>query len=515
VKKRLMARASIVFVPLLGITAIALASAAVPVRAPVRPISRDGHVRHATSSTAYGGGATLPAIAYVGVSQATTTNPATDPDPDSVFGYFLSLYGGGFQYCQTGSGYGKKVLDGAEPASAGPNGPCAALGSSASGFGIPSSVQDFADFAGSDAPESSSDYQSFITDAGTASNYIFGRGEPVQVPYIIGAVALLYNNSDLTSSEPQVSLSLKTLCQIADGQITNWDQIPQDPAEPAGAHYGIKKLKWVYRADSSGTTFSFANYVSKSCTGAGQTYGLNQVYDINNNNVSGGSTTGVLPLPLPNGGTNANFLAGNGNPGVVDCIEGTGSCTEPGGVASTGGDGSIGYVEAANAMAAGVLNAPTVNFAELYITKKKVGHNYSPIADLPAAAHSLANSGLLTDMVVGPFVNNGRPSPLLEAPPVTPPAPGCLGIYNPDSYAKVKDGYPILAVTNLEFASTGNGSKASGLQTLAKFADSESHYGSGKITTVDPASASAGTTGFSGPNFNAGKIARLASCIGT
>jgi phosphate transport system substrate-binding protein len=471
-----------------GSGALAIAASTIALAAPTRsgPVQRPGTSRsqsvrtNAVTHTFYGGGATLPAIAYVGVSQATTTNPATAPDPNSVFGFFEAHHtSDGFSYCQTGSGYGRKVIDGAALA----NGACAALGATPTGFGSPNQ---FGDFAGSDAPLAQSDYSTFTTNAATTGSSVFGRGEFVQVPYIAGAVAVMYNNPDVSG---QLLLSPTALCKIADGQITNWNQLPESASNPSGPHFPSRTLNFVYRTDSSGTTFSFSNYVSaitvggkpRVCTGAGQTYGLNSVYDPGNTTVSPAPTFGVLPTTLPAGASNAHFLGGNGNPGVVECIQGTAQCYSAGVQNANGGAGSIGYVEAANALAS---VGGSINFADLYISSTMT---VDPIKDLPQSAGLVKIVKL--DQVVGASVANGRPGPL-GGPDIVAlsPAPikaNCVGIVDPQSYEDPGSGYPIIAVTNLEFSSAGN-ADATDLSVLGKQANIFTNFAAGKITSVDP-----------------------------
>lgn len=508
-----------------GTGVAAIAAGAIAVGAPPThpgPVSRPGQhssaARSKQTTTFYGGGATLPAIAYVGASQATTVNPATDPSAGSIFGYFESVHAGtGFSYCQTGSGYGRKVIEGVDAA----NNPCAALGASPTGFG---GANAYADFAGSDAPLAQSDYSTFATDAGTSGNPIFGRGEYVQVPYIAGAVAIMYNNPDITGQQLEITPTM--ICKIADGQVTNWNAVPQNPADPSGPKWPSRPLLWTYRADSSGTTFSMSNYLSsvtsagarKVCTGAGQTYGLNSVYDSGNNNISGGSPTQVLPSPLPAGATNANFQAGSGNPGVVACIlGGTDVCYQGGALTGSGGAGSIGYAEASNALSS-VNGSAGVDFAKVYVTSSRI---VDPIADLPHAANTVTT--LILDSAVDASVNNGRPGtsggPDYAALTGVTTA-GCVGLVDPQSYEDPSTGYPIMAVTNLEFSSAGNSTKHTDLQLLAKIANDSANFGTGKITGVDKYSGSAGTgtTGYSTirlPTAGSTSPRTIANCIGS
>jgi phosphate transport system substrate-binding protein len=498
--------------PLLGCAAIAMSSAAFAAST-VNGIAHRSAVpvrahRFATSVTLYGGGATLPAYAYEG-TQAFTTNPGTSPfAAGTVFGQLLkkSDKGDAIQYCQTGSGYGKGVLNGLNPAT----GACAALGASPTGFGVPSAAQNYADFSGSDSPVSQSDYSALMTGP------LSGRGEFVQVPYIAGSVAIFYNNSSLDGSS-QLELTPQTLCKIADGQITNWDQIPVNPASPSGATYPAKNLTWVYRYDGSGTTFSFGNYLSALNVSGGapshctkiQNYGLSQVYDPLNNSKGSSGGYGVLPS---NATEKSNYLAGSGNPGVIECILATSGsqCYNNDALVAAVGDGSIGYVEAANAQQY-VNNSAGQNYADLYVVTENGPKVYDPIKNLPAAAAQVTTA--MVNMVVAPSSPGGRPNPDVVA--VTGSTGNCLGIVDPASYDNIKQGYPIIAVTNLEFTSVGNGAKVTALQNLATFTDTTNFPNDG-ITYVNRAGAAvAGTTGYSEIKLPVNDITTLASCIGS
>jgi len=181
----------------------------------VHPVARTfrSNRRYAGSGvTLYGGGASAPAIAYEG-SQALSVNPGVPPfSSGTVFGQLLAGpdSGDSLQFCETGSGYGKGVLDGLDPA----NGPCAGLTASPTGFGIPSNVQTYADFSASDSPVAQSDYSELL------NGPLKARGEFVQVPYIADSIALLYNNSSL-SNKAQLELSVATVCSDRRGRTAS------------------------------------------------------------------------------------------------------------------------------------------------------------------------------------------------------------------------------------------------------------------------------------------------------
>jgi len=516
------ARTALKAVPILGCATLALTTAS-PAATTVHgfaqasqklPIARAFHKRGFAGSggTLYGGGATLPAAAYLG-PQAFSCNPGTVPDvcPGTTANGSVLFQvtaagkpdaGDSVQYCQTGSGYGRGVIEMTNP----PNGPCAALGASPTGFGIPSSSQTYADFAGSDVPDSQSDVNN-------QAAHNSGRGELVQMPYIAGAVALLYKNSNL-ANHAQLQLSVATVCAIADGQIVNWNQIPKNPAKPSGPFYASKPLTLVYRYDGSGTMFSFGNYVSATNPNnpnqnshcQHQTFGLSQVYDPFNNSKGSSGGFGIYQGTSEPG----NFLAGNLNPGVVACVLNSpgAQCYHADALAPAPADGAIGIVEAANALSA-VNNAQGVNYAQIAVKTGTTLTIYDPIKNLPAAAKQV--TALSINEVLQAPVASGRPNPDITA--ASGVTGNCLGIVDPASYDNIKTGYPIIGVTNLEFTSVGNGVKAPDLQNLATFVDQTNFKTSG-ITTIDPAGASTGKTGFSAIALPAKAVAAVASCIG-
>jgi len=509
-----MTRFAIKAIPLMSCAAMAMTAAtfAAPVvRGPVRgPVHRGApalvHRAAGSGVTLYGGGATVPGIAFEGM-QALTNNPGVSPfTKGTIFGQLLTTLdkGDALQYCQTGSGYGDGVLDGLNP----PNGPCAALGASPTGFGIPSSAQSYADFSSSDAVTQT--IYSQLQNGPLAS-----RGEFVQVPYVAGSIALFYNNSDLDGAA-QLTITPATLCKIADGTITNWNQIPLNPAQPTGGDYPSKPLTWVYRYDAGAATFSFGNYLSAQnpkgtapshCTKA-QGYGLSGEYDPANNSKGARGGNGVLPAGLPEP---PGFLAGNGNAGVIGCILATAgaSCYHADALAPAVGDGSIGYVEAANAQSYRNPSAGQ-DYADLYV-KGSNGNfaTYDPIRNLPAAAKQITALGV-NEVIAAPL-SSGRPVP--DVVPVTGSTGNCLGIVDPASYDNIVKGYPIIAVVYLEFTSAGNGVKVPDLQNLAQLTDA-TYFPKSGITSVDKDTATTGTTGFSEIKLPVNGISTIASCIG-
>ncbi|TAF08165.1 MAG: phosphate ABC transporter substrate-binding protein PstS [Nostocales cyanobacterium] len=126
----------------------------------------------------------------------------------------------------------------------------------------------------------------------------------ILVPTAGGAVSVVYNLPGVN----KLRLSRKTLPAIFSGQITNWNDA-QIKADNPGVNLPNQPIKFVVRADGSGTTFIFTNHLS-----AISGYFKGRI---------GANTAPKWTLP--------NVLKGKGNPGVAALVSRT--------------SGAIGYVE--------------------------------------------------------------------------------------------------------------------------------------------------------------------------
>ncbi|PTQ87374.1 substrate-binding domain-containing protein [Agitococcus lubricus] len=453
------------------------------------------------NGTIYGGGATLPVSAYVGGAYLKS-NPAkrlsvtstsakvleADPaDPKSLFGNFTVNGVGGdktklykVSYCGTGSGLGRNVIRGTADAT----GTCGDYNGNPTGF---SALTAAADFAGTDAPFSATEYNSFATGPRAA------RVAPVQFPAVAASIAIVYNNADLGNTT--LNLTESQICQIFAGQITNWNQI--NPVLPS------KTIKLVPRSDSSGTTFSMTNHLSAVCPTAVP----NAVTGFQTQN----TFTGISGLP-------AGSVPASGNGGVVTTVLAT--------------DGAIGYADIADgkiraALAGGqLLRHATVSIkpdvaaytetviqrnadgtpkikngavvTKLVKYKAQVFKKHDPLKNLPksVALTSVGNKAL------GANDANGRPT-LVDLTPISGSTSGCMQLVDPSSYAKpainAKKGdyvqYPIIAVSYLTgyeagYAAGGDTAKADAVRALFKLP-----YGiSSKVKTIGSKTGFAGLT---------------------
>jgi phosphate transport system substrate-binding protein len=100
------------------------------------------------------------------------------------------------------------------------------------------------DFGASDAP---------MTDAELAA----APGKVLHLPIVAGGVAIIYN----LPGNPKLKLDGETLAAIYLGNITKWND-PKIAALNAGANLPDTAIVPVHRADGSGTSFIFTDYLS-------------------------------------------------------------------------------------------------------------------------------------------------------------------------------------------------------------------------------------------------------------
>lgn len=414
----------------------------------------------APSTTLYGGGASLPATAYVGTSwfaPSPTLRLSSAGDTGSLFGQYtasttalpIGFFTGtttrpAVSYCQTGSGTGKKVLIGDPTVSA--SNACPDQGtSSVTGFGAPAGVQ--AHFAGTDSPLSATEFTTFTTNKAA-------RVQPVQFPAVGAVIAVIYNNPSVTAAS--LVLSESKICRIFSGQITNWNQLGAFPSKP---------IKVVFRSDGSGTSFAFSNHLSKVCPTASPIavtgFKTNQTF------------SSAFPVSAPTGSIGASQ-----NGGVTTTVSTT--------------DGAIGYADVADTSERIRLNPSiALKFATVVLKdglNPATGKAYLRKNPLNHSA-TFALTSVSFDKVLASSVDaNGRP---VLQDIVAPPRPGCVMLADPDSYATSPlnaNGdytyYPIIAVSYLLANAAGNGQNTRNLQALL-----QAPYGRGLAGTY-----SAGTT---------------------
>jgi ABC-type phosphate transport system substrate-binding protein len=402
---------------------LSMANARMKLLAAAMLVSAAAVAGSAAATTVYGGGATLPAGGYVGWSFLSPVDPAHDRltlpanvAANSLFGAWAGSTNA-VQYCQTGSGVGKRVLIGDATVSAA--GVCGNFSgtTATTGFSEPSTAVVQPDFVASDAPLAAAEYSTFVTNKGST------KGEPIQFPAVIGSVAVLYKNSD-SAVGSKINLTNAQVCGVFAGTITNWHTI--------NAAFASKTIKVVYRSDGSGTSFSLANHLAASCglKAPAAHFVTDQTF-----------LTAVAALPIA---TSANTIGASGNPNVISTVNAT--------------DGSIGYAETAN-----TLLHPGPGAAANYATVD----SKDPVTDL---ASSLPVTTVFDRVLGTPSSVDGTATLAVQAPNTTA---NCLGIVNPVDYATgliptggSSKGYSILAVSYLMGNQKGNGSDLTAVRGL-------------------------------------------------
>ena len=115
-----------------------------------------------------------------------------------------------------------------------------------SGGGIKQIQAQTVDFGASDAPMSDADLKA-------------APGELLHIPTVLGAVVVTYNVPSITSP---LQLSAEVIADIFLGKIKRWDdqKIKQDNAS---VNLPAADITVVHRADGSGTSYVFTDYLSK------------------------------------------------------------------------------------------------------------------------------------------------------------------------------------------------------------------------------------------------------------
>jgi phosphate transport system substrate-binding protein len=117
-----------------------------------------------------------------------------------------------------------------------------------SGDGITDFEQGNVDFAASDVPMSSSDLAKVPASSGPV----------IQIPDILGGVSLSYNVPGITK---RIRLDAATIAGIFDGSIKTWDASQIKALNP-GVSLPSHAITPEVRADSSGTTYIFTDYLA-------------------------------------------------------------------------------------------------------------------------------------------------------------------------------------------------------------------------------------------------------------
>jgi phosphate transport system substrate-binding protein len=186
-----------------------------------------------------------------------------------------------------------------------------------SGGGIQQFTQQTVDFGASDVPLNATELK-----AAQQAN-----GDVVQLPVTLGGAAIAYNVPGVAKA---LLLDQKTLANIFLGSITNWNDGAIAKLNP-GANLPNLPIVVVHRADGSGTTYIFTDYMSK----------------INPEWKTKVGVAKVVSWPAP------SSVGAKGNDGVAGQIKNT--------------PGAIGYIELAYALQNDIAYAAIRNSAGKYV----------------------------------------------------------------------------------------------------------------------------------------------------
>jgi phosphate transport system substrate-binding protein len=126
---------------------------------------------------------------------------------------------------------------------------------SGSGAGIEAFTQGQVAFAGSDS--------ALDEEEAAAAQKRCAGAKAVNLPMVVGPVAVIYNLEGVTD----LKLSPETVAKIFNGDIKKWND-PAIAAENSGAQLPSTDIKPVYRADESGTTDNFTEYLKATAPDA-------------------------------------------------------------------------------------------------------------------------------------------------------------------------------------------------------------------------------------------------------
>ncbi len=127
------------------------------------------------------------------------------------------------------------------------------------------------------------------------------QGKVLQIPYLLGAVVVVYNVPEADGKT--LNLSAEVLALIYRGDIVYWDD-PRIAKLNPGLDLPHKEIKVVYRADASGTQQIFTLYLHKAAPSLWPKEWVSK----------------TMKSPIVGSG---RALGGKGNPGVVQIIKST------------------------------------------------------------------------------------------------------------------------------------------------------------------------------------------------
>jgi ABC-type phosphate transport system substrate-binding protein len=392
----------------------------------------------------HSGGADVPAYSYNLGNQPVGYyyNAQTPPGQGSLF--YAAPTTGTIYYCLTSSTDGRKAFEGYGDSAFPPTGPCAPLGSTATGFGGRSDPLDFVASAVA-MPSTEYPYYKEYREPTSGTSW----GEPFEFPEIGAPIVYGFRPQDFKSHVKKIQLSTWTYCAIANGTVNNWD----DPAITADNGTSVtggnsETITFYYRADSAASTYNFVNHLNTVCNGTWQAPYNQSPYQGSGRSAAwtfGVSTT--WPGPGSSNDPNSDFIGETGDPGILAGIQTTAFST---------GYVVGGYVKASN---------PKVDQAWLQsgFAKNK------PIFVTPTDHAALVAA---FKKVTAADITYGEGS---DEQPLGTSAPWCVLYVDYKNYVNPPaKAYPIVALSYLLFYGQNNGVHVSDKTALIKFLESSS-----------------------------------------
>jgi phosphate transport system substrate-binding protein len=120
--------------------------------------------------------------------------------------------------------------------------------------------------------------------------------DAIEVPDYVSPIAVVYHLKGVD----ELQLSAKTIGQIFDGKITEWND-SAIKAENPGASLPSKTISPVHRSDDSGTTENFTDYLQRASAG-GWSHPADKVWPVKSGEAAAG-TSGVISAVTKGDGT--------------------------------------------------------------------------------------------------------------------------------------------------------------------------------------------------------------------
>lgn len=390
----------------------------------------------------HAGGADVPAYAYNLGSQPVGYYYQNQPAPSAGSLFYSAPTTGTIYYCLTSSTDGRHAFEGYQDSGYPPTGPCAPLGSSATGFG---GRQDPLDFVATAVALAST--ECCASGSPYAQNRLQGSetwGQPFEIPQIGADIVYGYRPNDFSANVSSIKLSTWTYCAISNGTISDWNDGAITADNGKSVTGGVSEpITFYFRSDSAASTQNFENHLNTACNVTWKKPYNKAPYQ--GSNRSAAWTFGVSSSwtgPGSSGDPNSNFIGEPGDPGILAAIQST-----PFGTGYVVG----GYVKAAN---------PKVGQA---ILQNGVASG-APVWVDPTVRQSLVKSFA---KVTSSNIQYGGGS---DGNPLASSTPWCQ-LYIPATYYvnPPKGAYPIVAVSYLLFYGNNNGVHLSDKKALINY----------------------------------------------